>query len=141
MGNLGGKVIMVDVEAEKKKIWEANQEWYRLENDNKVDEIFEKFIDDDIILQVPGMPQLVGKKATYSFMKEFIENVLISVEGKPTRLEVAESGELAYDIGNSTAKVMGPDGPVDDKQKYLIVWKKIDGKWKAIAGSFSSDLS
>jgi ketosteroid isomerase-like protein len=132
---------MVDIEAEKKKILEANQEWYRLENDNKVDEIFEKFIDDDIIFQVPGMPQFVGKEANYSFMKEFIENVLVSIEGKPTRLEVAESGELAYDLGNSTAKVMGPDGPVDDKQKYLIIWKKINGKWKAIAGSFSSDLS
>jgi len=132
---------MVDIEAEKKKIWESNQEWYRLENDKKVDEIFERFIDDDIIFQVPGMPQFVGKEAVYSFMKEFIENVLVSVDGKPTSLEVAESGELAYDLGNSTAKVMGPDGPVDDKQKYLIVWKKIDGKWKAIAGSFSSDLS
>jgi ketosteroid isomerase-like protein len=132
---------MVDIEAEKKEIWESNQEWYRLENDKKVDKIFEKFIDDDIIFQVPGMPQFVGKEAVYSFMKEFIENVLVSVEGKPTRLEVAESGELAYDLGNSTAKVMGPDGPADDKQKYLIVWKKIEGKWKAIAGSFSSDLS
>jgi len=132
---------MVDIEAEKKEIWESNQEWYRLENDKKVDEIFEKFIYDDIIFQVPGMPQFVGKEAVYSFMKEFIENVLVSVDGKPTRLEVAESGELAYDLGNATAKVMGPDGPVDDKQKYLIVWKKIDGKWKAIAGSFSSDLS
>jgi ketosteroid isomerase-like protein len=132
---------MVDIEAEKKEIWASNQEWYRLENDKKVDEIFEKFIYDDIIFQVPGMPQFVGREAVYSFMKEFIENVLVSVEGKPTRLEVAESGELAYDLGNSMAKVMGPDGPVDDKQKYLIVWKKIDGKWKAIAGSFSSDLS
>jgi len=132
---------MVDIEAEKKKIWEANQDWYRLENENKVDEIFEKYVTDDLILQVPGMPQFVGREASYAFMKPFIEDVLISIDGKPTQLEVSASGELAYDLGNSTAIVNSPEGPVEDKQKYLIIWKKIDGKWKAVAGSFSSDLS
>ena len=132
---------MVDIEAEKKKIWEANQDWYRLENENKVDEIFEKYVSDDLILQVPGMPQFVGREASYAFMKPFIEDVLISIDGKSAQLEVSASGELAYDLGNSTAMVNSPDGPVEDKQKYLIIWKKIDGKWKAVAGSFSSDLS
>ena len=132
---------MVDIEAEKKKIWEANQDWYRLENENKVDEIFEKYVTDDLILQVPGMPQFVGREASYAFMKPFIEDVLISIDGKSAQLEVSASGELAYDLGNSTAIVNSPEGPVEDKQKYLIIWKKIDGKWKAVAGSFSSDLS
>jgi len=132
---------MVDIEAEKKKIVEANQEWYRLENEKKLDEILERFVYDDVIVQVPGMPQFVGKKAFHDFMKVVLDDVLISIEGKPTRLEVAESGDLAYDLGNSTAKVNGPDGPMEDKQKYLIVWKTIEGKWMAIAGSFSSDLS
>jgi ketosteroid isomerase-like protein len=128
---------MVDLEAEKKKLWEYNQEWYRLENNKQVDEIF-KFIDDDAIFQAPGMAQFVGKEANYAFFKEYIDNVLISIEGKPTRLEIAESGDLAYDLGNSTARINGPDGPMDDRQKYLIIWKKIEGKWKMIAGSFSS---
>ena len=132
---------MVDIKAEKKKIWEANQDWYRLENENKVDEIFEKYVSDDLILQVPGMPQFVGREASYAFMKPFIEDVLISIDGKSAQLEVSASGELAYDLGNSTAMVNSPDGPVEDKQKYLIIWKKIDGNWKAVAGSFSSDLS
>ena len=132
---------MVNIEAEKKKIREANQDWYRLENENKVDEIFEKYVTDDLILQVPGMPQFVGREASYAFMKPFIEDVLISIDGKPAQLEVSASGELAYDLGNSTAMVNSPDGPVEDKQKYLIIWKKVDGNWKAVAGSFSSDLS
>ncbi|MHA2394685.1 MAG: YybH family protein [Promethearchaeota archaeon] len=97
-----------------------------------------KFIDDDAIFQAPGMAQFVGKEANYAFFKEYIDNVLISIEGKPTRLEIAESGDLAYDLGNSTARINGPDGPMDDRQKYLIIWKKIEGKWKMIAGSFSS---
>lgn len=73
-------------------------------------------------------------------MKPFIEDMLISINGKPTQIEVASSGDLAYDLGNSTATMNGPNGPYEDKQKYLIIWKKIDGKWKAVAGSFSSDL-
>ena len=131
---------MVDIEAEKKKIWEANQDWFKLESDHQVDKIFERYITDDIIFQAAGMPQFVGKEANYAFMKPFIEEYIISGNGKPTRIEVASSGDLAYDLGNSTIMMNGPNGPYEDKQKYLIVWKKIDGKWKAVAGSFSSDL-
>ncbi len=52
---------------------------------------------------------------------------------------LSSSGDLAYHHGTSTAALRGPDGQVDDPEKYLIVWKKVDGDWKAVAGSFSSD--
>ena len=131
---------MVDVEAEKKNVWDANQLWFKLENEKKVDEIFNELIADNFVLQAPGMAQLVGKEANYGFLKAFYEDVLISAKGEPMRIEVAESGELAYDVGTTVAHLKGPDGPFEDQQKYLFVWKKIDGKWKAVAGHFSSDL-
>jgi ketosteroid isomerase-like protein len=131
---------MVDIEKEKKIIYQQTQEWYELEDKKDLDTIMEKFISYDTIFQVPGIPPLVGKEAIRNFMPQFFEN-LISISGETTRIEVADSGDLAYNLLASTAMVNGPDGPVEDKQKTLIVWKKINGKWKAIAGSFSSDLS
>jgi len=131
---------MVDVEVEKKNVWEANQLWFKLENEKKVDEIFDQLVADDFILQAPGMVQIIGKEANYEFMKPYYNDILISATGHPMRIEVAESGELAYDIGTTVAQLNGPDGPFEDPQKYLFVWKKIDGKWKAVAGHFSSDL-
>ena len=131
---------MVDIEVEKKKVWAANQEWFRLENSKKVDEIFDQLMADNFILQAPGMAQLVGKEANYPFLKAFYEDVLLSAIGEPMRIEVAESGDLAYDLGTTVAYLNGPDGPYEDHQKYLLVWKKMDGRWKAVAGHFSSDL-
>jgi len=131
---------MVDIEKEKKIIGQQIQEWFELENRKDVDTIIEKFIADDIIIQVPGIPQLVGKEIMRNFMTPFLEN-LISIGGGPLRYGFADSGDLAYTIGASTSMVKGPDGPVEDKTKTLFVWKKINGKWKALAGSFSSDLS
>lgn len=131
---------MVDIEKEKKKIWDANQLWFKLENERKFDEIFDKLMSDDFILQASGVPQFVGKEANIGFLKPYWEDLLISAEGKPMIIDVAASGDLAYDLGNTTAHLNGPDGPFVDQQKYLFVWKKIDGKWKAIAGHFSSDL-
>ncbi len=35
--------------------------------------------------------------------------------------------------------VKGPEGTIEDEQKYLAVYKKIEGKWKCTALSASSD--
>jgi ketosteroid isomerase-like protein len=131
---------MVDIEVEKQKIRDLNQLWFRYENEKKTDEICDQLMADDFILQAPGMAQLVGKEANYPFLKAFYDDVLISSKGGPMIIEVAESGDLAYDLGTTIAKLNGPDGPFEDHQKYLFVWKKIQGKWKTVAGHFSSDL-
>jgi ketosteroid isomerase-like protein len=60
----------------------------------------------------------------------------------PGNVEVAASGEIAYDEGFylMTTKV-AKGKPVLDRGKYLTVWKKqADGSWKAIADMWSSDL-
>lgn len=61
----------------------------------------------------------------------------------PGNIEVAASGDLAYDEGfylMSTKVAKGK--PVLDRGKYLTVWKKqSDGSWKAVADMWSSDLA
>lgn len=64
-----------------------------------------------------------------------------AVQWKPLRVQVAESGELGYTSGEYTLSFTGPDGkPVNDKGKYLEVWKKIDGKWKCLMDCYNSNL-
>jgi ketosteroid isomerase-like protein len=60
----------------------------------------------------------------------------------PGNVEVAASGDIAYDEGFylMTTKV-AKGKPVLDRGKYLTVWRKqTDGSWKAIADMWSSDL-
>jgi ketosteroid isomerase-like protein len=60
----------------------------------------------------------------------------------PSKVEVAASGDLAYDQGTYTMTGPGPDGkPITDKGKYLAVVKKqADGSWKVAEDMWNSDL-
>jgi ketosteroid isomerase-like protein len=53
-----------------------------------------------------------------------------------TRVEVANSGDLAYVVG-----FFSVDNPPIEKGKYLEVWRKQpNGSWKAIVDTFNSDM-
>jgi len=129
----------VDLQAEEEQIRQLNQQWYAAENRKDLDAIMQQFLADDCVLHAPGIGPLEGHEAIRAFMEVFFQS-LVSVSGGPTQIVVSASGDLAYDWGTTQVVLEGPEGRVDDEQKYLIVWQKIDGGWKAVAGSFSSNL-
>ena len=58
----------------------------------------------------------------------------------PTKIEVAKSGDIAYDVGTFELKTTDPQGKlVSEAGKYVVVWKKQNGQWKAVADIFNSD--
>jgi len=59
----------------------------------------------------------------------------------PTKIEVAKSGDLAYDIGTFELKSNDAQGNATTTVgKYVVVWKKQpDKQWKAIADIFNTD--
>ena len=59
----------------------------------------------------------------------------------PTKIEVAKSGDLAYDVGTFELKANDAQGNATTQiGKYVVVWKKqSDKQWKAILDMFSTD--
>lgn len=49
-----------------------------------------------------------------------------------TAVEVAASGDFAYERGNWTSDPDGAGEAPEEHGEYLTVWKKIDGKWQVI---------
>jgi ketosteroid isomerase-like protein len=127
----------VDLQAEEEQIRQFTQEWYDAENRDDLDAIM-PFIAEESVLQMPGMPTIEGKDAQRSLMATLLES-MVSITGGPMTIVVSESGDIAYQYGTSTAIIKGPDGEFEDPEKYLFVLKKIDGEWKVVVGSFSSD--
>lgn len=72
------------------------------------------------------------------FMETFL-SPLVNISGGPMTIVIAESGGVAYQFGTGTATFEGPDGVIEDPKRYLLVWEKVDGEWKTLAGVFSSD--
>ena len=130
---------VVDHQAEEQQIRQLTQDWYDAENRKDLDAIV-GFMADGIVAEFPGMPLIEGKEEVRTVMTAFLES-LVSITGGPMTIAVSENGDMAYQFGTSTAIIVGPDGEVEDPQKYLFVWQKIDGEWKAVAGASSSDVS
>jgi ketosteroid isomerase-like protein len=59
----------------------------------------------------------------------------------PTKIEVAKSGDLAYDVGTFELKTNDASGnSVSEVGKYTVVWKKqSDKQWKVIIDMFNTD--
>ena len=126
----------IDIEAEKKIIaqliidaWEAEVKGDR--------EALLDFYSEDAIWHMPGMPQQEGKDTLREFYEKGPE--LVSGASEPTVLYVSVSGDLAYAVEKTKYAHMFPDGPVEAEGKALDVFKKIDGVWKCVAISVSTD--
>jgi len=129
----------VDLEAEKQQIRQLTHDWYDAENRKDLDAIM-GFMADGMIGEFPGMPLLEGKEALRGVLEPMLES-MVSITGGPMTVVVSGDGTMAYQFGTSTAIFAGPDGEVEDPQKFLFVWQKMDGEWKAVAGASSSDVS
>lgn len=127
----------VDIEAEKQLIKDMVTAAFEAEQQKDLDAILSYFAE-DVIGQLPNMPQVQGLEAMRDFYTEYFK-ILVSIEGWSTEITVSKSGDMAWDYGGSRSVINGPDGPIEDETKYLEVWKKIDGEWKVVAISASSD--
>lgn len=60
---------------------------------------------------------------------------------KPVKIEVADSGDLAYSLGTWQLKGKDPKGnDVTQTGKYITVWKKQkDGSWKVVVDTGTVD--
>ena len=59
----------------------------------------------------------------------------------PTKIEVAQSADLAYEIGTFDLTVADQNGKsAASRGEYVVAWKKeANGEWKAAADIFNTD--
>ena len=58
----------------------------------------------------------------------------------PEGIIVSGSGDMALDRGTYSLTVAPGGSTQTDTGKYVVVWRKIGGDWKAAADIFNSDL-
>jgi len=130
---------VVDHKAEEQQIRQLTLDLYDAENRRDLDAIM-GFIADGFVAQFPGTPLIEGKEGVRAATEAFLGS-LVSVADGPMTIVVSDNGDMAYQFGTSKVIVEGPHGQVEDPQKHLFVWRKINGQWKVVAGAYSSDVS
>ena len=73
------------------------------------------------------------------FWEEFFNLPYTDIVMGPRTVEIAESGELAYDFGSWTVVFDEESEPSEAAGKSTIVWRKQDGEWKCAVMTFSMD--
>ena len=125
--------------ADAATIRQLTAEWFAAENRKDMAATL-KAAAQDIVVQPADGPEIRGLPALQQWYEGFYKLPIDTVLGGSLDLAVAASGDLAYDVGWNKVVLKDPSqGTVADSGKYLFVWRKTAGEWKAVAGSFSSN--
>lgn len=94
----------------------------------------------DAISSPPNAPPLTSGDAIKKSNEDFLKMPQVQMTGEATVINVSDDGTMAYEVGKYTMTSVDAKGkPVKDEGKYLNVWRLVDGKWKIVADSFSSN--
>jgi ketosteroid isomerase-like protein len=120
---------------------DADEQWSKAAGTKDVDKIVSYYADDAVVMP-PNGPAANTKDAVRKFWTDLANMSGSSISWKPTKVEVAKSGDIGFVSGTYEFTMNDVSGkPVTDKGKYLVVWERqSDGKWKCGADMWNSDM-
>jgi ketosteroid isomerase-like protein len=63
-----------------------------------------------------------------------------SITFAPSKVVIAKSGDMAYEIGTFQTTVNDAQGkPTSSVGKFVVNWQKRGGQWKVVADIFNDD--
>ena len=95
---------------------------------------------DDGAVMPPNAPIGKGRDAIQQTWASMMRTPGFDLTFAPEQIVVSSSGDMALDRGRYRLTI-APEGTAQtDTGKYVVVWRKIGGEWKAAADIFNSDL-
>ena len=130
-----GKQRNVNLDAEKAAIRMTDANWLAAATAHDLERVLPFWADNATILP-QGTPTISGKEAIRKYVSEAFAAPRFSITWKTEKIEVSQSGDLAYSTGTGRISLTAPDGKsVTEENRGVVVWKKQpDGSWKCILG-------
>lgn len=95
----------------------------------------------DARLLAPNMARADGIEALMAGWRGFLATPGLEMTGESKDVIVSQAGDLAIDLGTYHMKFAGPKGAmIEDRGKYLTVFRKTDAGWKSIVDTYNSDM-
>jgi len=94
---------------------------------------FASFYTDDAVLLLEDAPDMKGKAALREGIAGMMQDPNFALSFEATGVEVARSGDLAYEEGTYSLTMSDPKTkkPATETGAYVVIWKKqADGSWK-----------
>ena len=99
------------------------------------------FYTDDASVLPFNAPIATGIDQIRKVWSQLMSNPGFSIRFGPTKIDVARSADLAYEIGTFELTLSDQTGKsAASRGKYVVAWKKqANGEWKAAADIFNTD--
>ncbi len=123
-----------NTEAVKQQILAQEEAWGRAYA-ARDGEALAGFYANDAALAAPGEQLVRGRDALREATAGIVKDPNLSMVFRANRIEVADSGDLAYTRGQFMMTITDPatKRPQSSRGYYLTVWQKqADGNWKAV---------
>lgn len=99
-----------------------------------------QFYAEDGAVMPPNMPKATGRAAIQKVWGDMMAAPGFDLTFSPEQIVISSGGDMALDRGTYRLTVSPGGTPQTDTGKYVVVWRKIGGEWKAAADIFNSDL-
>ena len=95
---------------------------------------------EDGAVMPPNAPIGKGREAIQKTWASIMQTPGFDLTFTPEQIIVSSSGDMALDRGTYRLAVAPHGTAQTDTGKYVVVWRKIGGEWKAAADIFNSNL-
>jgi uncharacterized protein (TIGR02246 family) len=125
---------------DEQAIRKLDKDWSAAAGSKDVEKTISFYADDASALPF-NAPIATGKEQIRQVWAHLMSLPGFALTFAPTKIEVAKSGDLAYDLGTFELKTNDAQGnATSEVGKYVVVWKKQPNKqWKVIIDMFSTD--
>lgn len=125
--------------ADEEAIRHLVDRWHQLIDAKDAAAIAQLYTEDGAVMP-PNSPIGKGRSAVEQTWTAMMQTPGFDLTIVPEQIIVSSSGDMALDRGTYRLAV-APDGSeLIDTGKYVVVWRKVGGEWKAAADIFNSDL-
>jgi uncharacterized protein (TIGR02246 family) len=135
----GNAAAAVNAGADEQAIRAQVDRWLQLVKAKDAAGIAALYAEDGAVMP-PNAPIGEGRAAIEKTWASMMQTRGFDLTFVPDQIIVSSSGDMALDRGTYRLKIT-PDGTeTTDTGKYVVVWRKVGGEWKAAADIFNSDL-
>jgi uncharacterized protein (TIGR02246 family) len=135
----GNAAAATNVAMDEQAIRAQVDRWLKLVKDKDAAGIAALYAEDGAVMP-PNAPIGKGRSAIQQTWASMMHTPGFDLTFVPEQISVSSSGDMALDRGTYKLAV-APNGTAQsDAGKYVVVWRKVAGEWKAAADIFNSDL-